>query len=298
MSILRKKTEEESPVKVEVERRRRFGKEHDESNWLISYADMMTLLCVFYIMMFSMSKINVPEFEHVKKEMAKHFNSKYESPTEDLGKFINQVVQEAGVSKEVLTTSDGVSVSVAFQSTLFFDSLSAEMSDQGRGILAKFISGLMAKQTQLGKSYKIVVEGHTDSQPVMGGAFPSNWELSSSRATRVIRLFIDGGFDARNLLAIGYSDTQPLAESRNLDGSWNLENLAKNRRVMVRILMPDVDTIPWKVKGNEPAPASVKGPAPATAEPSVPAQAPAPVVEPVTTPETTGKTLPIESHNG
>jgi chemotaxis protein MotB len=246
--------------------------EHDESNWLISYADMMTLLCVFYIMLFSMSKVNTPEFEKVKKEVAEHFGTKYESPTEDLGKFVSQIINETGVAKDVTITSDGVSVSLAFHSTLFFDSMSAEISNEGKLILDRIINSLREQQTRVNKEYKFVVEGHTDSQPVLGGPFPSNWELSSARATRVIRLFLEDGFKASNLLAIGYADTQPVSESRNPDGSWNAESLAKNRRVVVRVLLPEVDSIPWKMKGPS-DPALVKsGPVPASV-PEVPAPA-------------------------
>ena len=242
-------------------KRNRNHQGHDESNWLISYADMMTLLCVFYIMLFSMSKVNTPEFEKVKQQVAEHFGTKYESPTEDLGKFVTQIIQEAGVAKEVTVTSDGVSVSLAFHSTLFFGTMSAEVSNEGKLILDRIVNGLKEKQQGLGKEYKFVVEGHTDSQPVVGGPFPSNWELSSARATRVIRLFLENGFKASNLLAIGYADTQPVADSRNSDGSWNVENLGKNRRVVLRVLLPEVDTIPWNMKPTAgPAPASVVPP--------------------------------------
>lgn len=233
------------PAKV---KRKTYSKDHDESNWLISYADMMTLLCVFYIMLFSMSKVNTPEFEKVKKEVAEHFGTKYESPTEDLGKFVSQIIQENGIAKDVTLTSDGVSVSLAFHSTLLFGSTSAEVSAEGKLILDRIILALMEKQKLLGKEYKFVVEGHTDSQPITGGPFPSNWELSSARATRVIRLFLEEGFKASQLLAMGYADTQPVVESRNSDGSWNEEALAKNRRVVIRVLLPEVDTIPWQMK--------------------------------------------------
>lgn len=256
MALIRKlksKEDEEylQPVRI-VEKKK--GYDHDESNWLISYADMMTLLAIFYIMLFSMSKMNTPDFEKMKKEVSTAMGGKYVSPTEDVGKFINNVLVEAGVQKDATMTSDGVGVSIAFHSTLFFDSMSAEISPAGKEILQKIISGIALKQKESGKPYKIVVEGHTDSQPILSGPFPSNWELSSGRATRVIRMFLDQPFSSENLLAIGYADTQPVAESRNQDGSWNQENLAKNRRVILRVLMPDVDSIPWKSKPQEAGP--------------------------------------------
>ena len=294
MAVIRKlkNSDEEFQEPLKVHKRTKFSREHDESNWLISYADMMTLLCVFYIMMFSMSKINNEKFEKVKQVVAQHFGTKYESPTEDLGKFVTQIVQENGVAKDVTITSDGVSVSLAFHSTLFFNSLSAEISDEGKLILDRIANGLYAQQQKLGKNYKLVVEGHTDSQPITGGPFPSNWELSSSRATRVIRLFIDDGFLPNNLLAIGYADTQPVAESRNPDGSWNTENLSKNRRVILRVLLPEVDTIPWNMKPATPA----VNAAPAAANPaSNPASVPATTAQAATAVQVAPVTPP-QSH--
>lgn len=288
MAVIRKleTPPENTQVQVEAESPiKRSLKEHDESNWLISYADMMTLLCAFFIMLFSMSKVDTPEFEKVKKEVAEHFGSKYESPTEDLGRFMTNVIQEAGIQKDTTIQSDGTSVSVVFHSTLFFGSLSAEISKEGDQILNKMITSLAEKQKELGKQYKIVVEGHTDSQPVLAGPFPSNWELSSTRATRVVRLFLENGYDPSNLLAIGFADTQPLMVGRNPDGTWNEENLAKNRRVVLRVLLPEVDSIPWAKPSDLRTPASVKKAAPATVPvanqtAAAPTQA-APVASPV-----------------
>lgn len=271
MAVIRKleKEKQEQNTLYIIDKKKNHG-EHSDANWIISYADMMTLLCIFFIMLFSMSKVNTPEFEAMKKQVAEHFGTKYESPTEDLGKFVNNVLIEAGVEKDAMMSSDGMTVSVAFQSTMFFDTLSAEISPAGKEIIEKIATKLYDYQVKHDKKYKIVVEGHTDSQPVMGGPFPSNWELSSARATRVVRLFLDKKFDAPNLLAIGYADAQPVAEGRNQDGSWNNENLAKNRRVVLRVLMPDVDNIPWKVKAGVPTGAVNSAPAQAVQQPAAP----------------------------
>lgn len=253
MALVRKLKKDQEVDTVYLIEKKRVSHEHSDANWIISYADMMTLLCIFFIMLFSMSKLNTPEFEAVKKQVAEHFGTKYEAPSEDLGKFINNVLIEAGVQKDATMTSDGVSVSVAFHSTLFFDTLSAEISPAGRDIIEKIAVKLNEYQEKKNKKFKIVIEGHTDSQPIVGGPFPSNWELSSSRATRVVRLFLEKKFDPAFLLAIGYSDTKPVAPSRNPDGTWNNENLAKNRRVVLRVLMPEVDSIPWNIDGAKSA---------------------------------------------
>lgn len=262
MAVIRKLQDKKEPeILVIRESGKKHDSGHDESNWLISYADMMTLLCVFYIMLFSMSKMNTPEFEKVKKEVAEQFGAEYKSPTQDLTQQVTQILKESGVEEQAAVTSDGVSVSIAFHSTLFFGTMSAEISDEGKSVLQKLIAGISKGPDGKDPAYKVVVEGHTDPQQVVGGMFPSNWELSSARATRVVRLFLDQGFSAKNLLAIGYADTHPVAESRNSDGSWNMENLAKNRRVVLRVMLPESDAIPWARDDSEDRlPASVAEP--------------------------------------
>lgn len=219
---------------------------HDESNWLVSYADMMTLLCGFFIMLFSMAKIDNTQYEKVKQELSKQFRGKYEAPTtNELAKYLSQVIQEAGLEKEAVVRSDPNGISVEFESTVFFDTLSADVGAPGRIVLDRLIEAVSARQTKENKQYRIVVEGHTDSRPILGGTFPTNWELSGARAARVVRLFLERGFTPNNLTAIGYGDTRPRLPSRRPDGTWDEEALSKNRRVVLRILEPQVDSIPF-----------------------------------------------------
>jgi chemotaxis protein MotB len=205
---------------------------------------MMTLLCGFFIMMFSMAKLDEPTYEKVKESVARSFGGDYKSPTQELAKFVTQTIEEAGLERETAVKVDGSGVAIVFRSAIFFDSLSAEISDDGRKILDKLISSVKGRQDQELKKYRVVVEGYTDGRPVLGGVFPSNWELSGARAARVIRLFLDGGFSPDRLTAIGYGDTRPEVSERNAEGNWVEENLARNRRVVVRILEPKVDSIP------------------------------------------------------
>ena len=218
---------------------------HDESNWLVSYADMMTLLCGFFIMLFSMSKMDEPQYEHVKEAMSQQFGGDYKSPTQELAKFVTEVVQEAGIDQQAIVKTDGSGVTVAFQSTLFFETLSADVKPEGRQILDKLAKELFERQQAEGKLYQIVVEGHTDSRPVVAGSFPSNWELSGARASRVVRFFLDDHFLPDHLTAIGYGDTRPVVNARQSDGSLDDELLAKNRRVVLRILSGSAESIPF-----------------------------------------------------
>src|SRR3954470_1233048 len=99
----------------------------DESNWLVSYADMMTLLCGFFIMLFSMAKLDDPKYDSFKEAMSKQFGGEYVSPTKELAKFATEIIQEQGLSQEAMIKSDVLGVSVVFQSTVFFDTLSADV---------------------------------------------------------------------------------------------------------------------------------------------------------------------------
>src|SRR4051794_23885566 len=79
---------------------------HDESNWLVSYADMMTLLCGFFIMLFSMAKMDEPKYETFKAELSKQFGGEYVSPTKELARFATEIIQESGVDDKIMIQSE------------------------------------------------------------------------------------------------------------------------------------------------------------------------------------------------
>jgi chemotaxis protein MotB len=244
--------------------------EYDESNWLVSYADMMTLLCAFFIMLFSMAHLDERQYEKVRESVSKQFGGDFKSPAQETAKFISQIIQEAGIEKNVVVRSDPTGVAVTFESTIFFDTLSSEVKPQGQAVLAKLIQGISERQKVELKQYRVVVEGHTDSRPVLSGIYPSNWELSGARAARVVRMFLGHGFNSDHLTAIGYADTFPLEAPKFADGTYNEEALGKNRRVVIRILEPQVDSIPIPAAATDPAVTS----APVAASATVPAGAP------------------------
>jgi chemotaxis protein MotB len=207
--------------------------------------------------------------------MSKQFGGDYTSPNKELAKFVTEVVQEAGIDSQAIVKTDGVGVSVSFQSTLFFETLSADVKPEGRAILDKLAKELAARQKAEGKLYQIVVEGHTDSRPVTAGSFPSNWELSGARASRVVRYFLDDHFTADHLTAIGYADTRPQVDARRPDGSLDEELLAKNRRVVLRILDAAADSIPFPKAESAAQTAAAAPIAPAVGGARAPASAPA-----------------------
>jgi len=234
----------------------------DESGWLVSYADMMTLLCGFFIMLFSMAKLDTPKYDSFKEAVSKQFGGEYVSPTKELARYATQIIQELGVETTTTIKSDYQGVSIVFESAVFFGTNSAEVSPEGNRILKKLITSISDRQKTNAKIYRIVVEGHTDGRPIIGGHFPSNWELSAARAARVVRMFLDKGFAGDRLTAIGYADTYPKMEGRSPAGNWDEKALAKNRRVVLRVLEPDVDAIPFPEEARPPRPSPLPSPQP------------------------------------
>ncbi len=268
---------------IQEEAKQRKAEEHtqhaaeDESNWLVSYADMMTLLAAFFVMMFSMSSLDKPKFEKLREEVSKQMGGKYESPSGEMAKFVTQIINELGLEKKAVVSADPTGVSIIFHSTLFFDTLSSQVKEPGQHVLNRLIEGIRKWQTQNLTQYKIVVEGHTDSRPILGGIYPTNWELSSARASQVVRMFSNQGFESKKLLPIGYGDTRPKYPERTPAGTWDEANLAANRRVVVRILDPQVETIPWDATSQSEAPTPpAETPAAAAVPPAPPVAAPAP----------------------
>ena len=117
-------------------------------------------------------------------------------------------------------------------SALFFDSGSASLSKAGQAILLEIATKLHSDRF---RDYQITVEGHTDDAPINTPRFPSNWELSTARASAVVHLFLDQGIPARRLRAAGYADTFPKAPNRDASGIPIAENQAQNRRVVIKL---------------------------------------------------------------
>jgi chemotaxis protein MotB len=226
---------------------------HDESNWLMSYADIMTLLCGFFIMLFSFAKIDETKYEKVRESVSKQFGGDFHSANAEYARFLHQIIEKNGLEKEASVRYGPEGVSLVFQSTTFFDTLSAEIAPEGVRALEPFFAEITRIQTAENKKFKVAVEGHTDSRKVLSGPYPSNWELSSARAARVVRAFIDHGFDPKRLVAIGYADTRPegseiVGPVREPANAAEEETAREHdRRVVIRIF--DETTAPVSANG-------------------------------------------------
>jgi chemotaxis protein MotB len=121
---------------------------------------------------------------------------------------------------------------VEMSSATFFASGSATLSKSGEAVLADVAQRLKSDEL---RDYLITVEGHTDDAPIATLQFPSNWELSTARASAVVHYFLEQGIPAQKLRAAGYADTFPKAPNRDASGRPLPENQAQNRRVVIAL---------------------------------------------------------------
>lgn len=214
---------------------KRHGSSHaeeGEGNWLVSYADMMTLLCGFFVVLFSFSKIDSGEFEKLRKETTRVFGGEYQKPFESLSGALQKVVEEKKLRDQVFIQETEEGILVTFRGSLFFDSGSAEMREQARSLLEQLAPVISTHSENMG----IIIEGHTDNRPIYSKIFPSNWELSSVRACTVLRYFVEKGFNPHKIKAIGWGEHRPVAPNEDKSGNLLLENQAQNRRVVIKIV--------------------------------------------------------------
>ncbi len=248
-------------------RGRHGGADHEEAEngerWLLTYADMITLLLALFIVLFAMSTINVQKFMEFKSGVVKTFStldlntmlkggtgilqhsslishpgtvSGIPRPTmitpntaaeqNSIASQLTQALAKAGLTQAASVSTDQRGVVVTILSDkVFFGVDSVALGAVGNAVIdtiAKTIAPL---------PNNISVEGYTDNQPIVGGPFTSNFELSAVRATTVVdRLAKVDGIPETRLSATGYGDTH------NLVPNDNPTDMAINRRVDVVIL--------------------------------------------------------------
>jgi chemotaxis protein MotB len=203
-----------------------------EGNWLISYADMMTLLVGFFVMLMSFSKIDSEVYEKARRETTKYFGGEYSRPMQNVQTELAANIEKQNLSDQVHLDLDQKGVALTFRGAFFFDSGSSDLRPEAVSLI-KQILPIIGK---VGANLMIVVEGHTDDNPINDKRFPSNWELSSYRASSVLRYLEELGFPKSQLRAIGFADTVPALPNRDKAGAPIQENQSKNRRVVIRII--------------------------------------------------------------
>jgi len=214
--------------------------EEDAAEWMMTYMDTVTLLVTLFVLLYtvhtddekyrkvasSLSIVlggrgvleeTVPTVvESIKFEpSAEKPNFDEENALDEIKKQIN----EQGIPDLVDVRVIENLINLEINESVLFDTGQASLTEDGHSLLGKL-------KTVLDRGdYEISVEGHTDDVPIATERFPSNWELSTGRASTVVRFLIESGIVAERLEAIGHADTRPI------DNNETSEGRARNRRV-------------------------------------------------------------------
>lgn len=239
--------------------RKKYKEELDNHDrWLVSYADFMTLLFAFFVVMYAISSLNegkyrvlsnaltgafgtamntqgvIPDFKNQQASMIdslpkikprtpeplKKERDKMTAVAKDILTVLEPLVREGKV--RVTQTSRGVAIEI--NASLLFALGDAKLNRDSIQTL-----NVIAEVLKL-DNHAIQVEGFTDTLPIKNSTFPSNWELSATRASTVARLFMENGVDENRITAVGQGPKNPVGTNETVEGR------ARNRRVTITIL--------------------------------------------------------------
>lgn len=256
--------------------------EHENSErWVLSYADLVTLLLGFFIIMYASSKVDADKFNKFAVGLQTAFAVPVKegtpdgSPVFDGGRGllpgpintssiqqdlaviqheIEQRASAAGVAGQIVIARQDNTIVIRLPNQLLFPSASADLRPEALTVLG------VAGQVMSEVPHQVRVEGHTDNVPVGTERYPTNWELSSARATAVLRYLTErAGVDAGRAFAAGFAEYRPVASNDTPEGR------ALNRRADIVLLYPD-GSVP-RARGTTPAtnaPTTAPGVSPVT----------------------------------
>lgn len=202
-------------------------------DWMGTFADMATLLLTFFILLASISKVDQVAYEKMQASMAEGIgNRKVDTPIESVRQEMAEVLKSLQVDDSVGLGTDSQGVTLEFAASSFYAPGSAEFLEEAVPILNKIALTLTASKYN---GFLFEIQGHTDDTPIHTLQYPSNWELSGARASRVVRYFLDIGIAPERMRSVGLADTAPKVPNRDPQGSVLPQNQEVNRRVVVRI---------------------------------------------------------------
>ena len=234
-------------------RRRREEEPINHDRWLVSYADFITLLFAFFVVMYSISSINEGKYKVLSDSMEGIFSQperaikpipvgderfKGQSDSDDGESGSGSVAQDplASIAEQIRDQFDGLLgdgklhvranemwLELELSSSLLFPSGDAIPHQDAFDIIEK-ISSILAPFDNPNQ-----VEGFTDNLPISTAQYPTNWELSAARAASIVRMLVMDGVQPERLAAVGYGEFQPIADNADAAGR------ARNRRVVLVI---------------------------------------------------------------
>lgn len=222
-----------------------FPEKDSSERWLLTYSDLITLLLIYFIVLFSMSSINAQKFTDLSKSLSVIFGGAGRSGVLDGGRSvipgpavlnpnkhmqnteerIKRLIQQMGLQGKITTSQQTRGLVISVKDSVLFRAGAAEMDSSARRVIREVGKVLCDIPNA------IRVEGHTDNDPIHTFKYYSNWELSTARATNVLHFFIENnGMNPERLSAAGYGEFRPIASNETDSGK------AINRRVDIVVL--------------------------------------------------------------
>lgn len=267
--------------------RKRKPEEHENlERWLVSYADFITLLFAFFVVMYAISQVNEGKYKVLSDSLLQAFQSPSPVPPQQVRQMIasdprSQSVlpkpqsvapkksdAEAAKIKKETEKMKGIAKDIMKVMERLVKSGQVKVTQSSRGIAVEINASVLFASGQAfleGESVKVLkavaevltevdnhiqVEGYSDNAPINSALYPSNWELSSARASGVARLFVESGIPPERVMVVGYAENKPV------DTNDTPEGRARNRRVTIMILSAGQEKVIADIPvGNETAPA-------------------------------------------
>lgn len=201
----------------------------DEDLWLLSFADLVTLLLGFFVLLYAASASEGDAYRAIADSLRELVDGEpartAAGSIASLATQMDRHIDASGLSAQVELRHTPHGLEVTAASSLLFAPGSAILDQQARHLLDT-LAALLIKAPDL----VVRVEGHTDDTPIQTSAYPSNWELSAARAVGVVRHLIGHGVTPQRLSAAGYADTRPAVQDAGSE-----QQRARNRRVVLLI---------------------------------------------------------------
>lgn len=198
------------------------------NRWVVSYADFVTMLLALFMVMYAVSRVDNQKLTDFQNRMNKTFAgqpnvTKYQAAKQaQVEKIIRQNLSQSK-SVKLLKSDKGLIIRV--NNKVLFDEGSAQIKPQAQKTLDEITKVLTKIENP------VIIEGHTDSTPIKNAKFPSNWELSTARATNIISYIVKNSkVSPKRLCAVGYGEYMPTGNNTTISG----RNL--NRRVDIIVL--------------------------------------------------------------
>jgi len=212
-----------------------FDNDDDGDGWLVGYADMMTLIACFFILMMAFANYEPVGFQKKAEELSKHFRKDKYKSSQTKAKFMEEEIARHPVLPKKLKISVKDSImKIVFSGSAIFENGQYRLNTES----LKTIDSLIDILKTTNPHYRILVEGHADDDLENSKIIKSNWEVAALRATSIIERFEFFGFPRDNITAISKGDTQPLINSIDKEGNRVEKMAMMNRRAVIMVLEP------------------------------------------------------------